>query len=236
MQIPFFYIASYKAEKHLELDENTGRHIVQVLRMKKGDIIHLTDGKGQLLTCEIAETGKKNCLVAIKDVMSQKAKTKSVTIGISLLKNPSRFEWFLEKATEIGVAEIIPLVCDRTEKEKFRWERFQNICISAMLQSRQYWLPKLYEPKIFHDAVMNTNAVTKLIAHCEDTNKNELKDFVNMEANESNITIILIGPEGDFTSEEINHAITNNFVPVSMGITRLRTETAGVVAAAMLVS
>ncbi|HUM96600.1 MAG TPA: RsmE family RNA methyltransferase [Chitinophagaceae bacterium] len=236
MQHPFFYIASYKAEKYLALDENTGRHIVQVLRMKKGDIIHLTDGKGHLLTCQIAETGKKNCSVEVKEAVLQKEKTKRISIGISLLKNPSRFEWFLEKATEIGVAEIIPLICERTEKEKFRLERLQNICISAILQSRQYCLPKLNEPKSFHDAVMNANAETKFIAHCEDTNKNELKDLVNEETKDSSSTIILIGPEGDFTNDEINFAIANNFKPVSLGDTRLRTETAGVVAAAWLVS
>ncbi len=136
----------------------------------------------------------------------------------------------MEKATELGVIEIIPLICERTEKEKFRHDRLQGICISAMLQSQQVWLPVLHEPVSFTDLPFpQYNNHQKFIAHCEESNKTPLTDQpVNQ------LTIILIGPEGDFTSAEIELATSNEFIPVALGDTRLRTETAGVVAAALL--
>lgn len=232
MPLPFFYISNYSGEKQLVLDEDTSRHIVQVLRMKEGGQLNLTDGKGNLLTCEISETGKKSCTVEVKAIENQKPKIKNISIAISLLKNPSRFEWFLEKATEIGVSEIIPLICERTEKEKFRHDRMNAICISAMLQSQQCWLPVLHEPAHYENVVMrkHENGI-KLIAHCDEGNKQVIS---NLHSSEAAHYLICIGPEGDFTPSEISLALQNNFQPVSLGETRLRTETAGVVAAALL--
>ncbi|MBS1655054.1 MAG: 16S rRNA (uracil(1498)-N(3))-methyltransferase, partial [Bacteroidetes bacterium] len=144
MTLPFFYITDYNAsQKQIELDEDTSRHVVQVLRMKPGEKLNLTDGKGTLLTCEITTDHKKHCLVSVIETSSKPSASERITIAISLLKNANRFEWFLEKATEIGVTEIIPLICSRTEKEKFRYDRMEQICISAMLQSQQCWLPVL---------------------------------------------------------------------------------------------
>ena len=147
MALPFFYIADHNASSDgIVLDEDTSRHIVQVLRMKRGEKVNLTDGKGNLLTCVINDDHKKHCTVSVESkIQNPKSKT-NVAIGISLLKNANRFEWFLEKATEIGVDEIIPLICERTEKEKFRHDRMHTILISAMLQSQQCWLPVLHEP------------------------------------------------------------------------------------------
>src|SRR5262249_32318800 len=143
-------------------------------------------------------------------------------------------EWFLEKATEIGVSEIIPLICERTEKEKFRFERMKSICISAMLQSQQCWLPILQEPIEFNDLLnKNFDDYQKLIAHCNEGNKRSISQFPNSQFQNS---IICIGPEGDFTITEINLALQNGFIPISLGETRLRSETAGVVAATLLVS
>ncbi len=231
MNLPFFYISGYNGQQQLTLDEDNSRHVVQVLRMKEGEKINLTDGIGNLLTCEITGAHKKQCIVEIRETKNQKPKTPKVSIAISLLKNSNRFEWFLEKATEIGVSEIIPLICERTEKEKFRHDRMNAICISAMLQSQQCWLPLLHEPTAFDNIVKTNLSPNKLIAHCEEgATKNHLSAFKSFNSS----AIILIGPEGDFTPKEIDMALQNGYQPVSLGETRLRTETAGVVAAVIL--
>lgn len=235
MSLPFFYISNYDGtQKEIVLEEETSKHIVQVLRMKKGEQINLTDGRGNLLTCKIMDDHKKHCLVSVAANSYRQPATRKVSIAISLLKNANRFEWFLEKATEIGVNEIIPVICERTEKEKFRYERMQGICISAMLQSQQVWLPLLHEPVEFENAVAQFKTENKFIGHCDDTNKEFLRKVLPSGEGLGGASLILIGPEGDFTKEEIELARQNNFVPVSLGETRLRTETAGVVAAVLL--
>ncbi|HUR67353.1 MAG TPA: RsmE family RNA methyltransferase [Chitinophagaceae bacterium] len=238
MELPFFYTSQYDTgHREIVLNEETSRHVVQVLRMTKGEQLNLTNGKGNLLTCEIAEESKKHCVVRVLKIENRKPKIKNISIAISLLKNSNRFEWFLEKATEVGVSEIIPLLCERTEKEKFRYDRMNAICISAMLQSQQCWLPLLHEPTPFGNLAMRPfDNTTKFIAHCEDSDKNPLHNWQIDDRGsyrESNC-LIAIGPEGDFTNEEIKLALQNNFVPVSLGETRLRTETAGMVAAVLL--
>ncbi|MCF3108929.1 16S rRNA (uracil(1498)-N(3))-methyltransferase [Niabella sp. CC-SYL272] len=233
MQLPFFYINEYTpGAQHIVLDENNSRHVVQVLRMQTGEALHLTDGKGHLLTAVIAAPHKKHCSVMVADTVFSPPRHPRVTIAISLLKNANRFEWFLEKATEIGVAAIIPLISDRTEKERAKTERLQQILISALLQSQQVWLPQMPEPVKYADFIKDHGAhsmTRKFIAHCLEDEKHSLKD--QAAADDS---IILIGPEGDFTTEEIGAALANGYQPVTLGTTRLRTETAGVVAAALL--
>jgi 16S rRNA (uracil1498-N3)-methyltransferase len=155
----------------------------------------------------------------------------NVSIAISLIKNNSRFEWFLEKATEIGVSEIIPLICERTEKQNFRLDRMKTILVSAMLQSQQTWLPALYEPIKFTQFITSAIDAKKMIAHCEEgENKRSLVSETGMKKNK----LILIGPEGDFSTNEVEAALANNFTAVALGETRLRTETAGIVAASLL--
>lgn len=231
MALPFFYCSGYDpAQKNLILDEETSRHVVQVLRMKEGEELHLTDGKGHLGLCSITDANKKHCLVAITKTTFKPSAARKVTIAISLVKNNNRFEWFLEKATEVGVAEIIPLLCERTEKERFRHDRMNAICISAMLQSQQVWLPVLQEPQTFAEVITATGSSVKYIAHCLEGRKSALP------ANASDVSsIMLIGPEGDFTPAEIDTAIAKGFMPVTLGETRLRTETAGIVTAVWLV-
>lgn len=230
MALPFFYIGTFdKPQQSLVLDEDTSRHVVQVLRMKRGEQLHLTDGLGHLLLAELTDDHKKHCTVVVREITFSPAPEKKVTIAISNIKNASRFEWFLEKACEVGITEIIPLVCERTEKERFRHDRMNAICVSAMLQSQQVWLPVLREPQPFKKVLEETAARAKYIAHCEDGPKNPL---ARQTAQSS--SIILIGPEGDFTAVEIAKALENDFIPVSLGETRLRTETAGVVAAVLL--
>jgi 16S rRNA (uracil1498-N3)-methyltransferase len=228
MNLPFFFVEDLN-DKKIVLDENTSKHIINVLRMQKGEEILLTDGKGKKAKAYIVDDNRKKSVVEISSIDTEKERKSKVTIGISLIKNTSRFEWFLEKATEIGVSEIIPLICTRTEKEKFRYDRMQAILVSAMLQSQQCWLPVLHEPIEFEKAI-DFYAEEKFIAHCEETNKQSLSD----QPLNATSQLILIGPEGDFTHEEIEIALKNNFTPVSLGNTRLRTETAGIVAATLL--
>ena len=213
------------------LNEETSRHVVQVLRMQMGDQLKLTDGLGNIFTAIITDDHKKRCAVTIHSKEFQQQSQRKVTIAISLIKNSSRFEWFLEKVTEIGISEIIPLICERTEKQHFRLDRMKSILVSAMLQSQQYWLPALQEPLALHKLIETSHYDQKFIAHCIDEQKRNLSDLANENLSTQ---IILIGPEGDFTASEIEMAVQHHFIPVALGNTRLRTETAGVVAAALL--
>lgn len=231
MSLPLFYIANLN-DTDVTLNEETSRHIVQVLRMENGEQLRLTDGKGKLATAAITDNNRKRCQVQIIQTSSIAAPTTNVTIAISPVKNNSRFEWFLEKATEIGVNAIIPIICNRTEKQHFKFDRMQSILISAMLQSQQAWLPELHQPIKFNDAVIKATEQQKFIAHCED--ENNKVQLTSVLANQASSKLILIGPEGDFTKDEIDLALSNNFKPVALGDTRLRTETAGIVAATLL--
>ena len=235
MSLPFFYIDNYDpSQKEIVLNEDNSKHIVQVLRMKEGEKLNLTDGNGNLLTAEITGDHKKHCRIRVIDSRLTSHVSRKIIIAISLLKNPNRFEWFLEKATEIGINEIIPLICERTEKQKFREDRMRNILISAMLQSQQCWLPVLHKPidyELIFRQEETIRASQKFIAHCIEDKKRNLADLVNETLPSQ---IILIGPEGDFTSEEIQLAIHNHFDAVSLGETRLRAETAAIVAATLL--
>jgi len=239
MALAFFYKEDIDlSSSEIILDEDTSKHVVQVLRMQIGERLQLTDGKGNLFTGEVNDNNKKKCVVTITNSNYVERSTTNITIGISLTKNSSRFEWFLEKATELGVTEIIPLICERTEKEKFRFDRMKNILVSAMLQSQQCWLPVLHEPVQYDKLWQSSKTLPKLetyqqkfIAHCIETEKRNLSDMVNENLSSK---IILIGPEGDFTAEEIQSAIDHHFIPVALGNTRLRTETAGIAAATLL--
>ena len=212
------------------LNEETSKHVVQVLRMLVGEQLNLTDGKGNLFTAAILDNNRKKCSLKIISCTRQAATAKRNSVAISLVKNNTRFEWFVEKAVEIGINEIIPLLCTRTEKQYFKSDRMKNIVISAMLQSQQCWLPILREPTKFTD-VLSSTSQQKFIAHCEDDFKTPLQDKLAENFTE---TLILIGPEGDFTKDEITAALHNKFLPVTLGNTRLRTETAGIVAATLL--
>lgn len=230
MSVPYFFIEELNATvRELDLDEDTSRHIIQVLRMQEGEQLRLTDGKGNIADCMIVTPHKKHATISITSLESTAQYVPKFCIAISLVKNASRFEWFLEKATELGAAEIIPLLCERTERQKFRHDRMVGICRSAMLQSLQTWLPLLHEPVSFNDVVSNARQQQKMIAHCVKEAKVEFSSLYNPSLDSH---VILIGPEGDFSEKEIARARENNFIPVSLGPTRLRTETAGIFAAA----
>lgn len=244
MALPFFFLPAYEpTASELVLDEENSRHIVQVLRMTPGEALRLTDGKGNLLTAVIIEDHKKKCRVRVDNRITIAPPRRKVTVAISLLKNTSRFEWFLEKATEIGVSTIIPLLCERTGKQHARPDRLRGILVSAMLQSQQAWLPELPDPMPFsglfaHAAAGNVAIVPagqRLIAHClEDPRPTaSVADWRSLPDPDSS-KLILIGPEGDFSPKEIETALKEGFIPVTLGDNRLRTETAGVVAATLL--
>lgn len=227
-KLPYFFQPTINNQQQIILNEETSKHCIRVLRMKAGDQLQLTSGIGDLYTVEIINANKNACVVKKISYIFSPKNIKQLTIAISPLKNTSRFEWFLEKATELGISNIIPIICKRTERQLFKLERMQNILIAAMLQSQQCYLPHLSEPIAVNDFIQTTIAKTKFIAHCLDENKKQVKDFISGEM------LMMIGPEGDFTPEEIALALQNKFIHVSLGNTRLRTETAGVVAATLL--
>lgn len=228
MEYPIFF-TEYLSGNVITLTEETSKHVVQVLRMQTGEQLYLTDGAGNLWTAVILDAHKKKCSVHITASHHHPKPAKKISIAISLIKNNSRFEWFLEKATEVGVTEIIPMLCTRTEKLHFRHDRMQQILISAMIQSKQVWLPVLHQPASFEQIILSASDSTQLIAHCIEDDKRSIKEFTTLTDVQ-----IMIGPEGDFTKEEIELAISKGFNAVSLGNTRLRTETAGIVAAAWL--
>lgn len=236
METPWFYLPALSTTGAVALDEPAAKH-VQVLRMREGDALVLTNGAGLIGNATIQTLGKKQCMVNVLALQQQPRQVhRKVGMAISPLKNTARLEWFLEKATELGVAEIFPISCHRTVREHFRYERLNSICISAMLQSQQAWLPALHQP-LTYEALMQQVAASevdyhsKWIAHCADFEKHHLAHAVKPGMTDS---LLLIGPEGDFTEAEIVQAIQQNFAAVSLGDTRLRTETAGVVGASLL--
>lgn len=229
MELPYFYMPELNTSI-IELDEINSKHIVTVLRMKKGETLLLTNGKGKKAQAILIDDHRKRCSVQISNIEEIPKPIPSISIGISLLKNPSRLEWFIEKSTELGVSEILPMICNRTEKQHFRQERMQQIVISAMLQSQQSWMPVLHEPVEFSSALKKPSQI-KLIAYCGESLKKPINDMPV-----TGDTIILIGPEGDFSTNEFNDAVNSGYQPVTLGNTRLRTETAGIMAASLLCS
>ncbi len=208
-------------------DKIESRHIVKVLRKKTGDQLNITNGKGDLFTVEIALPNEKKCLVNIvKSEKQQKPWNYYLHIAIAPTKNNDRYEWFLEKATEIGIDEITPIICKHSERKVIKKERFDKVIISAMKQSLKFQLPKLNNAVSFSEFISKEIEGEKFIAHCEETVKKSLKQ----SAQNSRKITILIGPEGDFSTAEIEKAFNNNFKPVTFGASRLRTETAGIVA------
>ena len=230
MSIPYFYEPSIlSGQTSFTLSEISSKHCVQVLRMQENQRVDITNGLGYLFEATILTAHKKNTLVQIQSEKFIAAPSQKITLGIGLLKSLTRLEWLLEKATEMGVYEIMPLLCEHTLFEKFKLERFQNILQSAMIQSQQVWLPLLATPLKFKEAIQNQKQVQKLIAHCEAGDKVDIKKI-----DPSSDCLLLIGPEGDFSSAEIKLATANNFQAIHLGPTRLRTETAALFALSVL--
>lgn len=214
-----------EATEQFSFDKEESKHITKVLRKKPGDVLTLTNGKGWKFTVKIINTDFKSCLVSVIDKVFISKQYYSLHIAIAPTKMNDRFEWFLEKATEIGIDSITPLICDHSERKMIKRVRFEKIIQSAMKQSLQYYLPILNEAIKFNDFLNKDLSGQLFIAHCEETFRKSLKTELNPGEN----VIILIGPEGDFSVKEVKMALQRNFIPVTLGSTRMRTETAGIV-------
>jgi len=222
----FYNININETTENFSFDKEESKHIIKVLRKKDTDILYVTNGLGLLFKTEITLASDSKCTVKIISFEKSAPSKYHLHLAVAPTKMNDRFEWFLEKATEIGIHEITPIICDRSERKIINNERFDKIILTAMKQCNQLYLPKLNSAITFKEFVKLKNEGLQLVAHCEETDKKTLKSV--LVANE-NITI-LIGPEGDFTEKEIEAALENNYIPVSLGNTRLRTETAAIVA------
>ncbi|MGL2994641.1 16S rRNA (uracil(1498)-N(3))-methyltransferase [Flavobacterium sp. TSSA_36] len=207
-------------------DKEESKHIIKVLRKKDGDILHVTNGLGFLFTTKITLASDTKCTVEIISFEEKKPSPHPLHLAVAPTKMNDRYEWFLEKATEIGIQEITPIICDRSERKVINKERFERIILTAMKQCNQFYLPKLNDAVSYKEFIKQHQEGALFIAHCEETDKKTLKDSLEINTK----TTILIGPEGDFSENEIQLAISNKYSPVSLGNTRLRTETAAVVA------
>ncbi len=209
------------------LNEDESLHCVKVLRHKVGDIIQIIDGAGTIATGKIEAAHAKQCAVSLLDKKTvTKQRNYTLHVAIAPTKNMDRIEWFVEKAVEIGIDEITFLKCNRSERSVVKDDRIKKVAESALKQCKQAYLPKLNSVTDFNTFIKNTQADVKLIAHCEEDNQQHLKTKIT--ANKQ--FVILIGPEGDFSKEEIAFAQQNEYSPVVLGTSILRTETAGVFA------
>lgn len=226
----FFEPGSYHNGQALLLQDSTAKHVALVLRKKNGDQIRLTNGRGLAATATITNCTKKQVAVCVDEctTMPQPSGRKTA-VAIAPVKNTNRLEWFLEKAAELGVADIFLIQTGRTEKTHLRYDRLEQILISAMLQSNQYHLCRLHAMQSLQDLLQNHGYHSCFIAHCMPGEKNNLsgKLLGNGDA------LVLIGPEGDFTAEEVEACMHVGCEPVSLGDTRLRTETAALTAAVL---
>lgn len=209
------------------LSEEESQHCVRVLRYNRGEHILLTDGRGNTYNAVITNPHPKHCEF---EIISKERQEKShdfyLHIAIAPTKNIERLEWMIEKCTEIGVDEITPILCRFSERKQIREDRLEKIILSAAKQSLTPYLPKLNPLTEISTVIAQSKEDTRFIAHCYKEDKRELKDEIKRGCS----CLVLIGPEGDFSQEEIAEALNNGFIPVSLGNSRLRTETAGVVA------
>ncbi|MGJ8550413.1 16S rRNA (uracil(1498)-N(3))-methyltransferase [Winogradskyella wichelsiae] len=213
-------------DSSFNFDKDESRHIVKVLRKTIGDTLQITNGKGWLFKAELTLADQKHCSVKIRSKSLQPKRNYNLHLAVAPTKMNDRYEWFLEKATEIGIETITPIFCDHSERKIVKLERFEKILQSATKQSLQYYLPKLNDPMSFKDFISQGFTDQIFIAHCEETDKKSLKSQLKPASN----CTILIGPEGDFSAKEIEMALQHNFIPVTLGETRLRTETAAIAA------
>ena len=210
----------------ISFSKDESRHIVKVLRKNKGAQLQITNGKGWLFLAEITSVDLKNCTASIRYKSLTSTRNYKVHLAVAPTKMNDRYEWFLEKATEIGIDTITPIICEHSERKIIKMDRMEKIIQSAMKQSLHNYLPELQEAISYNEFVSQPFNGQKFIAHCEETERISLKKALKLNTD----VLILIGPEGDFSSPEINLAIASGFKAVTLGNTRLRTETAAVVA------
>ena len=222
-----FYTPDITADSYI-LNEEESRHCMKVLRLVIGDVVHLIDGKGGLYEAEIIAESKRNVtLRVLKTTREYQKRNHGLHIAVAPTKNIDRLEWFLEKATEIGIDMITPLICERSERKIVKEERLNKVITSAVKQSLQAYHPVLNDAMGFKEFISKHTANYKMIAHCVD---GEPRGFISQVSKPGQRYLILIGPEGDFTPNEIQLALQNDFKPLTLGNTRLRTETAALAA------
>lgn len=212
--------------KEFTLNADESKHLLKVLRKKKGDEFHITNGKGWLFVASLVNEDPKNTIATVVSAQKRHRKMYSLHMVVAPTKSNDRFEWFLEKATEIGVNEITPIFCSRSERKTLKMDRLQKVIQGAMKQSLRTYLPVLHPPITYTEYLEKKHSGILFIAHCHEEEKLELKRRI---APDKPITI-LIGPEGDFTEQEVDQAYEHGFLPVSLGESRLRTETAAIYA------
>lgn len=231
-----FFCKDITPQGYCNLDAEESRHAVRVLRLREGDEINVTDGCGHLYRCQIVDANDKTCVVN-PELLNQLPTTNrpSLHLAVAPTKNPSRMEWLVEKAVEMGVDEITLLQCDHSERSFLKTDRLEKLAVSAMKQSLHLTLPRI-NPAVpmrtwfnSNNQVFKQSGIKKLIAHCDPVLPRTL---LHEALTTGRDTVVLIGPEGDFSNEEIALALDNGFQPVSFGTTRMRTETAALYAVA----
>ena len=226
----FYNPSITEKEPFFTFDRNESKHIVKVLRKRKGDEVWITDGNGLRFQAKITDDHINHCTVELLSFHKTDVPNYKLHMAVAPTKMNDRFEWFLEKATEIGVHEITPVICQRSERKTIKLDRMQRVVESAMKQSLQTYLPTLHAPVSLSTFLAHSREGLKCIAHCEESERIALKDTIVCNKN----VTILIGPEGDFDISELKKAYKAGYVPVSLGTTRLRTETAALVACSIV--
>jgi len=224
--VKLFYTPEIAQDKTFTLSESESKHAIRVLRLKEKDTITLINGKGSFFDATISDANPKKCTVQITTIRTENKAKPYLHIAIAPTKNNDRTEWMIEKCTEIGINEITPTLCKHSERKKIKQERFEKTAISAMKQSLKASLPIVNELTNFNTVVNAAFKGKKYIAHCYKNKQQHFKDIYLKGEN----CMILIGPEGDFSEQEVELALKNGFVPITFGESRLRTETAGIFA------
>lgn len=225
-----FFCNTFDDAGRAVLNAEESRHCISVLRMRKGDAIHFVDGAGGFYFAEISEAHSSECVATIIRKQEEYGKREySLQIAIAPTKNADRFEWFVEKAVEIGIDHIIPLICTHSERKTINADRIQRLILSSCKQSMKAAFPVLHTCISFKDFIHNNNEQTRLIAHCSPSFS---RSSIHASYQKGQDAIILIGPEGDFSEEEIRLALDKGYTGLTLGESRLRTETAGVIACA----
>ena len=222
-----FYYAEDLSNSTVTLDKEESHHVIHVMRLNVGSTISITDGKGMQVTGIISAANAKTCVIEVLQRKQENSpRNYNLHIAIAPTKNIDRFEWFLEKATEIGIDAVTPLLCKHSERKIINDERLNKLVVAAAKQSLKTFFPILEPMTLFNDFILKEILAKKFIAHCRETDRNSLKDRYQKGSN----VLIMIGPEGDFDEAEIKLAENAGFVPIHLGSARLRTETAGLVA------
>lgn len=224
----FYHPNITQTDTEIFFDKEESRHIGKVLRKQTGDELFTTNGKGFIFKVVLQSVTPKQCIGSILKIEKEEPIPNRLHLAVAPTKLNDRYEWFLEKATEIGITEITPIICEHSERKVIKPERYEKILQSAMKQSLKSYLPILHEAISFSEFIesQKNNTGLKCIAHCEETKRQSLKDIIQPKRD----ILICIGPEGDFSPAEIALALQKDFEPVSLGNSRLRTETAAIVA------